>query len=223
MSRPIIAPLGNDCPKYQASSRLLRLSTDGLRLVALLLVLLNAVPASGQFLYKRIDLPYLAARAATIVQGRVVEVRYEGHPEYPNVSTVFVTLEVERMLRGDAVERFSFRQYLAGPLAKMSKREYAVGQRLLLFMTRESDYGLSAPIAREQGRFSILRDRQGNELVANGYANAGLFRNVSEAAGKAGMTLTPAQLRIARTERGPVPLEDFVELVRRLSSQAGTQ
>ncbi|MBI1941452.1 MAG: hypothetical protein HYS33_08105 [Acidobacteria bacterium] len=202
---------------------MLRLSTDGLRLAALLLVLLITVPADAQFLYKRIDLPYLAERAATIVQGRVVEVRYEGHPDYPNVSTVFVTLEVERMLRGDAVERFSFRQYLAGPAARTGKREYAVGQRLLLFMTRESDYGLSAPMAREQGRFSILRDRQGNEMVANGYGNAGLFRNVSETAGKAGMTLTPAQLRIARAERGPVPLEDFVELVRRLSSQAGTQ
>jgi len=190
---------------------------------ALLLVALHADSAKAQFLYRHIDLPYLAEQAATIVQGRVVEVRYEGHPDYPHVSTVFVTLEVERMLRGNPAERFSFRQYLAGPLARMGKPEYAVGQRLLLFMTRESNYGLSAPIAREQGRFRILRDRQGNELVANGYGNAGLFRNVPEAAGKAGVSLPPAQLRMARTERGPVPLEDFVELVRSLSSQATTR
>jgi len=192
-------------------------------LETLLLVALSAVPAKAQFLYRRVDLPYLAARATTIVQGRVVEVRYEGHPDYPNVSTVFVTLQVERMLRGTSTEHFSFRQYLASPLAKMGKQEYALGQRLLLFMTRESNYGLSAPIAREQGRFRILHDRQGNELVANGYGNAGLFRNLPEAASRAGVSLSPAQLRIARTERGPVPLEDFVELVRRLSSQAETR
>jgi hypothetical protein len=192
-------------------------------LASLVLVALHADSAKAQFLYRRVDLPYLAQQAATIVQGRVVEVRYEGHPDYPNVSTVFVSLEVERMLRGDSAERFSFRQYLAGPLARLGKREYAVGQRLFLFMTRESNYGLRAPIAREQGRFRILRDRQGNELVANGYGNAGLFRNVPEAAAKAGVSLSPAQLRVASTERGAVRLEDFVELVRSLSSQARTR
>jgi hypothetical protein len=192
-------------------------------LASFVLVALHADSAKAQFLYRHVDLPYLAQQAATIVQGRVVEVRYEGHPDYPNVSTVFVTLEVERMLRGDAVERFTFRQHLLGLPGRMGKREYAVGQRLLLFMTRESNYGLSTPIAREQGRFRILRDRQGNELVANGYGNAGLFRNVPEAAGKAGVNLSPAQLRVVRAERGPVPLEDFVELVRSLSSQATTR
>jgi hypothetical protein len=194
-----------------------------LGLAALVVAALHADSAKAQFLYRHVDLPYLAEQAATIVQGRVVEVRYEGHPDYPHVPTVFVSLEVERMLRGNSAERFSFRQYLPRLLGRTGKPEYAVGQRLLLFMTRESHYGLSAPIAREQGRFRILRDRQGNELVANGYGNAGLFRNVPEAAVKAGASLSPAQLRVARTERGPVPLEDFVELVRSLSSQATTR
>ncbi len=220
MSPAITSPPPNDDPKNRApfGARWLALG-----LAALVLVALTADLAKAQFLYRHIDLPYLAERAATIVQGRVVEVRYEGHPDYPNVSTVFVTLEVERILRGNPAERFSFRQYLAGPLARVGKPEYAVGQRLLLFMTRESNYGMSAPIAREQGRFRIQRDRQGNETVANGYGNAGLFRNVPEAASKAGVSLPAAQLRVARTERGPVPLEDFVELVRSLSSQAGTR
>ena len=220
MSPTIILPTSIDGPRNPAARGPRWLA---LGIAALVLAALHADSARAQFLYRHIDLPYLAERAATIVQGRVVEVRYEGHPDYPHVSTVFVTLEVERMLRGNPAERFSFRQYLAGPLGRKGKPEYAVGQRLLLFMTRESNYGMSAPIAREQGRFRIQRDRQGNELVANGYGNAGLFRNVPEAALKAGISLPPAQLRVARTERGPVPLEDFVDLVRSLSSQATTR
>jgi hypothetical protein len=192
-------------------------------LAFLVLLALHVDSAKAQFLYRRIDLPYLAQQAAIIVQGRVVEVRYEGHPDYPHIPTVFVTLQVERMLRGNPSERFSFRQYLPGLPGRTGKREYAVGQRLLLFMPRESNYGMSSPIARAQGRFSILRDRQGNEWVANGYDNAGLFRNVPEAAVKAGASLSPAQLRVAHTQRGPVPLEDFVELVRSLTSQATTR
>ena len=189
----------------------------------LVLVALHADLAKAQFLYRHVDLPYLTQQAARIVQGRVVEVRYEGHPDYPHVPTVFVTLEVERVLRGDRAEHFSFRQYLPGVPGRTGKPEYAVGQRLLLFMTRESNYGMSAPIAREQGRFRILRDRQGNELVANGYGNAGLFRNVPEAVSRAGVSLSSRQFRLARTERGPVLLDDFVELVRSLSSQATTR
>ncbi len=220
MNAAAISPRSNHNLKRPAPRGLPWLA---LGLASLVLVALRANPAQAQFLYRRVDLPYLAGQAATIVQGRVVEVRYEGHPDYPSVSTVFVTLQVERMLRGDSAEQFSFRQYLLGRLSRTGKPEYAVGQRLLLFMTRESNYGMSAPIAREQGRFRIQRDRQGRELVANGYGNAGLFRNVPAAAERAGVSLPSAQLRLARTERGPVPLEDFVELVRSLSSQHPTR
>ena len=192
--------------------------------VALTLAFLGgAAPARAQFLYKRVALPYLVERAATIVQGRVAEVRYEGHPDYPNVPTVFVRLEVERMLRGTAREQFSFRQYVPQIELMRGKPEYAVGQRLLLFMPAPSRYALSSPLAREQGRFRIWRDRQGRELVENGHGNAGLFRNVAETAAKRGARLTPTELRVASTPRGPVPLEDLISLINQLSPQADTR
>jgi hypothetical protein len=182
-----------------------------------------AAPAHAQFLYRQLGLPELAERAPIIVQGRVVEARYEGHPDYPNVSTVLVTLQVERMLRGPAEERLSFREFLPGLQARMGKRGYLVGQRLLLFLAAPSRYGLSSPLGGEQGRFHILRDQRGNDLVENDLGNAGLFRNLGPAAARAGVSLSPSQLRLAEVGRGPVPLEELVSLVRQLASAARTE
>jgi len=183
----------------------------------------SATSAHAQFLYRQLTLPELTQRAAIIVQGRVIEARYEGHPDYPHVSTVLVTLQVEQMLRGPARQLFSFRQYIPPLEAEKGKRGYAVGQRLLLFLPQPSRYGLSSPLGREQGRFRILRDRQGNELVQNGFGNAGLFKTLPEAAAKAGVSLSPSQLRLASVKRGPVPLEEFLTLVKHFAPRAGTE
>ena len=182
-----------------------------------------AAPAHAQFLYRQIGLPELAERAPIIVQGRVVEARYEGHPDYPNVSTVLVTLQVERMLRGPAGERLSFREFLPGLQARMGKRGYLVGQRLLLFLAEPSRYGLSSPLGGEQGRFRIGRDQRGNEIVENDLGNAGLFRNLARDAARAGVSLSPSQLRLAEVGRGPVPLEDLLSAVRQFTPRARTE
>ena len=179
--------------------------------------------AQGQFLYRQVALPELAQRAPIIVQGRIVEARYEGHPDYPNLSTVLVTLQVERTLHGGAAERLTFREFLPGLQARMGKRGYLVGQRLLLFLPEPSRYGLSSPIGGEQGRFHIWRDQRGNELVENEFRNAGLFKNLAEAATQAGVSLSPQQARLAGVARGPVPLEDLVSVVKQFASVASTE
>jgi len=174
---------------------------------------------------RQVNLTELAQRAQIIVQGRVVDVRYEALPGYPNIPTVLVTLQVERLLRGSAQQRFTFRQYLPGPagLPRTGKRGYLVGQRLLLFLPNPSQYGLSSPLGREQGTFSILRDQANREVVANGFNNAGLFRNVAEEASKAGASLSPEHQRLVAVRQGPVPLDDFVSLTRHLASMPRTE
>ena len=197
----------------------------GARLLGLAIVLAMAWAAQawGQFLYRQVALPELSQRAPIIVQGRVVEARYEGHPDYPNLSTVLVTLQVERTLHGGAAERLTFREFLPGLQARMGKRGYLVGQRLLLFLAEPSRYGLSSPIGGEQGRFHIWRDQRGNELVENEFRNAGLFKNLAEAATRAGVSLSPQQARLAGVARGPVPLEELVSVVKQFASVAGTE
>jgi hypothetical protein len=197
----------------------------GARLLGLAVVLAMAFAAQarGQFLYRQVALPELSQRAPIIVQGRVVEARYEGHPDYPNLSTVLVTLQVERTLRGGAAEHLSFREFLPGLQARMGKRGYLVGQRLLLFLAGPSRYGLSSPIGGEQGRFHIWRDQRGNELVENEFRNAGLFKGLAEAATRAGVSLSPQQARLAGVARGPVPLEELVSVVKQFASVASTE
>ena len=183
-----------------------------------------AAPANAQLLYRRVGLAELSQRADIIVQGRVIEARYEGHPDYPHVPTVLVTLQVERMLRGPAEGRLSFREHLFGPQGRMGKkRGYMPGQRLLLFLPEPSRYGLSSPLGGEQGRFRIQRDQQGNDLAENDLGNAGLFRDLAPQAAQAGVSLSPEQARLAGVRRGPVPLEALVSLVRQFATAAGTE
>lgn len=186
--------------------------------MVVLAIVVVAVPAHAQFLLRQVNLAYLARRADIIVQGRVVAARYESHPDYPNVPTVLVTLRVEQMLRGPRSEFLSFREFLPPRSAQIGKRGYQVGQRLLLFLPSPSRYGLSSPIGREQGRFHILRDAQGRDRIENEFGNAGLFKSVPEAAEQAGARLAEEELRTTSVKRGPVPLEDFVSLVRTLSA-----
>jgi hypothetical protein len=194
------------------------------RLATLLCLLALAAPASAQLLYRRVGLAELSQRAGIIVQGRVIEARYEGHPDYPHVPTVLVTLQVERMLRGPAGERLSFRQHLFGPQGRMEKRRaYMPGQRLLLFLPEPSRYGLSSPLGGEQGRFRILRDQQGNDLAENDLGNAGLFTDLAPQAAEAGVSLSPEQARLAEVKRGPVALETLVSLVKQFASVARTE
>lgn len=208
--------LPSRCP-HVATLRRGTLPRWPLCLAALIGMISSAAAAGAESMYRQVTLPELAQRAAIVVQGRVVEARYEGHPDYPNVSTVLVTLQVERMVRGPADGQFTFRQYLPGARAKLGKPDYMVGQRLLLFLPQPSRYDLSSPLGGDQGRFQVWRDARGNELVQNARGNAGLFRNVAEAAAKAGISLSPRQMQIAAMQRGAVPLEDFVELVRQFS------
>ena len=194
-----------------------------LLMLAVVLAMAWAAQAQGQFLYRQVALPELSQRAPIIVQGRIVEARYEPHLNYPHLTTVLVTLQVERTLRGGAAERLSFREFLPGLQARMGKRGYLVGQRLLLFLPEPSRYGLSSPLGGEQGRFHIWRDQRGNELVENELRNAGLFKGLAEAATRAGVSLSPQQARLAGVARGPVPLEELVSAVKQFASVASTE
>ena len=186
-------------------------------LTAFISVAASPLSAQIQALTRPVNLATLARRAEVIVQGRVVEARYEPLPGYPNLRTVVVTVEVERMLRGPAGARFTFRQYLGGPSRRgFVKMGYASGEQVLLFMPAESSYGLRSPLGLEQGHFLIRRGPAGQDFVANQLGNAGLFRNVPETAQRAGLRLDDDQLRLAATPKGPVPLRNFLSLLEEL-------
>ncbi len=180
------------------------------------LAILAAAPLGrAQARLRQVGLAELTRRAGIIVVGRVVEARFEGHPDYPHVPTVAVTLDVEETLRGPAAGRFTFRQVILSPRS-FNRKSYAAGDRLLLFLPMPSQYGLSSPLGHEQGRFHVWRDTEGNDQVANEFSNAGLFRDVAPAAREQGLSLSAAQSRLAAVSSGAVPLTEFVSLVRTL-------
>ncbi len=175
-------------------------------------------PLPAQFMVQPVNLTYLCQRADIIVQGQVIDVRQERLPGYANIPTVKITLGVERMLRGAATRTYTFREVFVGLRPKQAKQDYRIGQRLILFLTAPSQYGLSSPVGIGQGRFHIAGDKRGVVTVANERGNAELFREVERSANKAGMRLTTNQLRILSTERGPVALVPFVSLIKSLTS-----
>ena len=192
-------------------SRLFRLLGCTALLLAALVVL-----AKAEFLVRQVNLAYLAQRADIIVQGRVVQARYEPLPNYSHLNSVLVTLQVERMFRGPEGGRYTFRQFLLPSQMRGGKNFYRVGQRLLLFLPAPSQLGLSTPIGHEQGLFHIARDVQGRELIQNEFGNAGLFHNVATDAEKSGLGLSHAQSQVAATARGPVALSDMTSMVEHL-------
>lgn len=173
-------------------------------------------PVRADFIVRPVNLAYLTQRADIIVQGRVVEARYEGMPNYPHIPTVLVTLEVERMLRGPETTRLTFRQFIPSSHLRAGKNAYQVGQRLLLFLPVASRVGLSSPIGHEQGRFHILQDARGQEVVENELGNRGLFKNVATEAEMSGVGLSQEEAQVAATPRGPIALHELVSLVEHL-------
>ncbi len=183
---------------------------------AALAIVLTSYPLAAQVMVRQVNLAYLAQRADVIVQGRVSSVSHEHLPGYPNIPTVKVTLEVENMLRGPEAKSYTIRELFVGLRSKQGKSDYIVGQRLLLFLPLPSEYGLSSPIGMGQGRFLISAN--GGGMIANEFGNAGLFQNVERDANAAGKRLTTSQSRIAVVDSGPVALNEFVSLVRDLTS-----
>jgi hypothetical protein len=180
----------------------------------MLLLFFSSCPLFAQFMALPVDLAYLSQRADVIVQGKVVSVRHESLPGFQHISTVSVTLDVENMLRGPSSKTYTFREANIGLRAKNGKKDYQTGQRLLLFLPSPSSYGLSSPVGMEQGRFHIGQNAKSAEIVVNEMGNSGLFKNVAQKASGAGRKLTPDQLRVASTKRGPVRLDEFISLTK---------
>jgi hypothetical protein len=191
-----------------------------LRALAVICAMLS-LPLAPHFLQAQlislpVDLSYLSQRADVIFQGKIISVRHEILPGYPNIRTVAVTLQVEKMLRGPSTSTYTFREYHLGSRPKGGKQNYQNGQRVFLFLPSPSQIGLSSPIGLEQGRFHIARDAVGSEMIVNEVGNAGLFKNVEQKAARQGKRLSPDQSRTASVEAGPVRLDDFVSLTRSL-------
>ena len=117
----------------------------------------------------------------------------EPHPQFPNLMTVVVTLDVQETLKGAPQKSIQFRQYIWDVRDRRDAAGYRKGEELLLMLVPTSTYGLTSPAGLEQGRFRIVRDSNGNATALNGRGNAGLFQQTAVRARAQGISLSARQ------------------------------
>jgi hypothetical protein len=139
------------------------------RLLLLSSALAIATSAGATMMVKRLSLDQVAAEAQRIVHGRVVEVR-SGRDEHGAPAT-WVTLDVERTLKGSAGGRLTVKQLGAadplpdGGLAVIAGLpRYAVGEEVVLFLRGDSARGFTSPVGFGQGVYRVDRT-DGRALV----------------------------------------------------------
>ena len=184
-----------------------------------LLLLLTAAPqparAQRGALTVARGLDQLTQEAELIVHGSVRSAKVEPHPQFPNLMTVVVSLDVQDTLKGKAEKSVQFRQYIWDIRDQADKARYGKGEELLLMLGSVSKYGLTSPVGLEQGRFRILRDSSGQVNAINGRGNAGLFQQTEARARAQGIKLSARQSALIRQQQaGPVALSDLKDAIR---------
>jgi hypothetical protein len=161
------------------------------------------------------SLDQLTRQARVIVRGHITSARVEPHPQLSNLMTVVISMSIQQTLKGRAQRTMEFRQYIWDIRDQLDAASYSKGDELLLMLGPVSQFGLTSPVGLEQGRFRVVRDRQGKATAVNGRANRGLFDSTAQRAQTQGIKLparTTAMLR--RPQPGPLPLAELEEAIR---------
>lgn len=170
------------------------------------------------------NLAQLSSMADRIVQGRVVTAVVEPHPEYRNLKTVVVTLEVNDVLKGVASRTVTFRQFIWDLRDIATTAGYRGGDEVLLFLNRPTSLGLVTPVGLEQGRFRVRRSASGEVTAINGHGNVGLFdRAATSGTLDTAKLSTQSRTAVRQFKQGAIPLSALKESTRLiLQEQART-
>jgi hypothetical protein len=176
----------------------------------------SAPPARAQVapLTAPMNLARMVDESQDIVLARVTAVRAEPHPQYQNLQTVVITLDVIEALKGSPGRELAFRQYVADIFEAQSTLGYRIGEEIVLMLRQPSAEGLTSPVGFDQGRFRVERDAAGNRTVRNSMDNAALFDGLDAASPGLKARLSPALQRlIAEHGTGPIPYDQFKSLI----------
>lgn len=181
----------------------------------LVLILTSALAAQRGAMTTPRSIDELTRESTLIVHGYVTSAKVEPHPQFRNLMTVFVTMNVDDTLKGTAHKTIQFRQYIWDIRDQIDAAQYGKSQELLLMLGPESQYGLRSPVGLEQGRFRITHDKSGQAMAVNGRGNLHLFEAMDQRAQARGLKLSS---RVAALEHrpaaGPVPLSDLKDTIR---------
>jgi len=136
----------------------------------------------------------MTQRAARIFSGRCVDVRVERDPDLDQMVT-HVTFAVTRAVKGGPHGQVTIKMLgdqeadadEGGRAERDGGKERGIeglprfrrGEEVVLFLYGESRSGLTSPVGFGQGKFTLIKDKQGQRLAVNGSGNAHLFRGLS--------------------------------------------
>lgn len=160
------------------------------------------------------NLARMVDESQNVVLAHVAAVRVEPHPQYQNLNTVVVTLEVSEPLKGSPGPQLVFRQYNPDITDSKATLGYRVGEEIVLMLRQPSAEGLTSPVGFDQGRFLVERDAAGNRTVRNTMDNAALFDGVDTSSPGLKARLSPQlQALVAQHRSGPIPYDQFKSIV----------
>ena len=185
-------------------------------LVALLYLLAFPAHAQTGASVAQENLGYLVQHAERIVHGSVVSAILEPDPQFSNLKTVLVTIEVVKTFKGSAEHVLRFRQYVWNSKDSTGVGGYHKSEEILLFLNPVSEYGLTSPVGMEQGQFRVMHDNKCNSFAVNGRGNVGLFSGVLADSESRGISFsTQARTMLSRSS-GKVSLPTLEETIQAL-------
>ena len=195
---------------------LARWATMALFCAGLMPVLAGTAAAAQQgALTLQLNLAQMVEQSQFVVLGRVTAVKAEPHPQYTNLDTVVVTLQVLDPIKGSPGAELTFRQYVFDVNDRNTKLGYRIGEEVALLLRTPSAQGLTSPVGFEQGRFHVERDSANNRVLRNGTDNAALFSGLDQTAPNLkGRLSSSVQRMVAEHQSGPISYADFKSFVQ---------
>lgn len=194
-----------------------------LAIAFLVTLLAGSLQAQRGALVQPRSLDQLTSQADRIVHGHIISARVEPHPQYPNISTVLVTVRVSEMLKGTAAKEFTYRQFIWDIRDKRDAMGMRKGREVVLFLNKTTSAGLTSTSGLDQGRFVVERDSSGREFIRGNAPNQILLKGVPGALAKKGASI-PATVHAAQgDDQQRISLSDFKAAVRGLAGTRSTQ
>lgn len=187
-------------------------------------------PVMGQaLLVLKLNLVQLSAFADRIFVGECISVR-QGR-DSNNYHVNYVTYRVDEMLKGESSKRVTFKQLVPPPPSEQpvlpdhpeikvtsafaDMPRYQVGATNVVFLSEDSEVGLTAPVGLHQGMFRVFEEGVQKQVV-NRVGNKGLFVGIKKSPLFKGLKLSSSESKLVAQEGSPLSYDSFVSLVQKI-------
>ena len=104
---------------------------------------------------------------------------------------------------------------------------YVPGEDVILFLYKESEYGLTSPVGMSQGKFNFVGDGESSasQMIVNSINNNGLLGGIDRQSFMRAEELAAPKRKaiqsLVRVNRGAIPYEEFLLIAKALISREG--